>query len=78
MTHIKLWFLQQMKELVDLEEEILTYKGKSLPDELLIQAKKDGFSDKYLAMLLDIDEWELFKHRESLVRGSKYNLSEVS
>ena len=42
--------------LVDLEEEILTYKGKTLPDELLIQAKKDGFSDKYLAMLLDTDE----------------------
>ena len=44
MTHIKMWFLEQMKELVDLEEEILKYQDKELPDDLLIQAKKDGFS----------------------------------
>jgi carbamoyl-phosphate synthase large subunit len=51
-TRIKHWFIQQMAELVALEEEILKYKGKKLPDALLIQAKKDGFSDKYLAKLL--------------------------
>ena len=27
-THIKPWFIQQMKELVELEEEILRYKGQ--------------------------------------------------
>ncbi|GAJ22010.1 unnamed protein product, partial [marine sediment metagenome] len=43
-----------MKELVELEEEILKYKSKKLPDDLLIQAKKDGFADKYLAQLLDV------------------------
>ena len=64
MTHIKMWFLEQMKELVDLEEKLLSCKGKELPDELLIQAKKDGFSDKYLAKLLDIGEWDLFKRRK--------------
>ena len=78
MTHIKLWFLQQMKELVDLEEEILTYKDKTLPDELLIQAKKDGFSDKYLAMLLETDEWELFKRRETLGMGERWDAVPVS
>jgi carbamoyl-phosphate synthase large subunit len=53
LTHIKPWFIQQMKELVLLEEEILKYKGGQLPDELLIRAKKDGFADRYLGMLLD-------------------------
>ena len=48
-TYIKAWFLEQMKELVELEEEILSYKGKALPDGLLTQAKKDGFADRYLA-----------------------------
>jgi carbamoyl-phosphate synthase large subunit len=38
MTYIKMWFLEQMKELVDEEEKILSYKGQELPDELLIQA----------------------------------------
>jgi carbamoyl-phosphate synthase large subunit len=60
------WFLEQMKELVVLEEEIRKYKGKSLPDELLIQAKKDGFGDKYLSMLIDQPESEIRKQRIGL------------
>jgi len=55
-THIKRWFIEQMKELVDLEQKILKYKGKAIPDKLLTQAKKDGFSDKYLAKLLETEE----------------------
>ncbi len=65
-THIKPWFIKQMKELVVLEEKILTYKGKKLPDEILIQAKKDGFADKYIAMLLGISEKEIREQRKSL------------
>ena len=63
MTFIKPWFVQQMKELVDLEERILNYKDKKLPDELLIQAKKDGFADKYLAKLLDVSEASIRSQR---------------
>ena len=29
-THIKAWFIEQMKELVELEEKILAYKGQAL------------------------------------------------
>jgi carbamoyl-phosphate synthase large subunit len=62
-TYIKPWFIQQMKELVDLEERILSFKGRQLPDGLLIQAKKDGFADKYLSKLLGIPEKELRERR---------------
>ncbi len=62
-THIKMWFIQQMKELVDLEMEILKYKDQILPDELLIQAKKDGFSDLYLSKLLNTPEAVIRKQR---------------
>lgn len=65
-THIKPWFIQQMQELVLLEEEILKYKHGHLPDELLIQAKKDGFADRYLAMLLDQPEKEIRERRTAL------------
>lgn len=65
-TYIKAWFIQQMKELVELEEQILQYKGKTLPDALLIQAKKDGFADKYLAKLLGIPEKDIFQKRKAL------------
>ncbi|MEN6327188.1 MAG: carbamoyl-phosphate synthase large subunit [Syntrophomonas sp.] len=66
LTHIKPWFIGQMKELVLLEEEILKYKGKQMPDELLIQAKKDGFADRYLAMLLNQSEVEIRQRRTAL------------
>src|SRR5512136_2016646 len=48
-TYIKPWFIEQMKELVELEEKILRYEGRMIPDDLLTLAKKDGFSDRYLA-----------------------------
>jgi len=65
-TYIKPWFINQMKELVELEERILQYKGKTLPDDLLIQAKKDGFSDRYLSQLLRIPERDIRQKRISL------------
>jgi len=66
LTHIKPWFIQQMKELVELEEEILQYKKKALPDQLLIRAKKDGFADAYLAKLLEVPEEVIRKQRVAL------------
>ena len=65
-TFIKTWFIQQMKELVELEEEILKYQGGVLPDELLVRAKKDGFADKYLAKLLGLPEVEIRNRRKAL------------
>ncbi len=65
-THIKSWFIQQMKELVNLEEKILTYKGMMLPNDLLIEAKKDGFADRYLSGLLGINEKVIRAKRISL------------
>ncbi|AKL94814.1 carbamoyl-phosphate synthase large chain CarB [Clostridium aceticum] len=66
LTHIKAWFIEQMKELVSLEEEILKYKDAQLPDDLLIGAKKDGFADRYLAKLLNLPEQEIRSRRTAL------------
>ncbi len=65
-THIKAWFIEQMKELVELDEKILACKGHNIPDDLLIQAKKDGFADKYLAKLLDVEESKIRQQRLKL------------
>jgi len=65
-TYIKPWFIQQMKELVELEEQILKHKGKALPDELLVKAKKDGSSDKYLSKILGVPESKIREHRKRL------------
>ena len=66
LTHIKRWFIEQMQELVELEEKILKYQGKTLPDKLLVEAKKDGFGDRYLAQLLQTDEAKIRAHRTKL------------
>jgi len=65
-TFIKPWFIEQMKELVELEEEILEHRGGLPPDELLTRAKKDGFADRYLAKLLGVSEKEVREKRKSL------------
>ena len=65
-THIKRWFIKQMQELVQFEEKVLKYKGKQLPDKLLIQAKKDGFADRYLSKILGIPESQIRQRRISL------------
>jgi len=65
-TYIKPWFIEQMKELVGLEEKILSFRGRGLPDDLFRQAKKDGFSDRYLSKLLNVPEKGVRERRLSL------------
>jgi len=65
-THIKPWFIEQMKELVELEERILKHKGQVVPEDLLVQAKKDGFSDRYLSQILAVPEGDIRQQRTSL------------
>ncbi|MDR0330910.1 MAG: carbamoyl-phosphate synthase large subunit, partial [Chitinispirillales bacterium] len=66
-TKIKAWFLAEMKELVDFEEEIIAkYKNKTLPGDTLIKAKKWGFADNYLAMLIGGRESDIRKLRLSI------------
>ena len=65
-TYIKSWFISQMKELVEQEEQILAYKGKMPPELVLINAKKNGFADKYLSKLLEIPEKQIREKRISL------------
>ena len=65
-TYVKKYFLEQMKELVDLEEEMLKNPGRVPADDLLIKAKKDGFSDKYLAKILKVSEKDIRNRRKEL------------
>ncbi|HLN20309.1 MAG TPA: carbamoyl-phosphate synthase large subunit [Bacteroidales bacterium] len=77
-THIKRWFIEQMKELVDSEEHILKFRGRMLPDEILVKAKKEGFADKYLSKLLGIPEKEIRMKRLELGMGQAWEPVPVS
>ena len=66
LTKIKHYFIEQMKELVEEEEALLRMKG-SVPDEKsLRQAKKDGFSDKYLSQILGVKEDDIRNARKAI------------
>ncbi len=65
-TGIKAHFVNEMRELVQEEEDILRHKGGFLPDDKLIKAKKDGFSDKYLSQLLGVPEKDIRSQRVGL------------
>ena len=66
LTKVKAYFIEQMKELVEEEEAILACKGSMIADDMLITAKKDGFSDKYLSQLLEIPEEDIRNKRIEL------------
>ena len=55
-TKVKTYFIQQMKDMVEEETALAAFKGSLPSDDMLISAKKNGFSDKYLSQLLDISE----------------------
>ena len=59
LTKIKKYFIEQMKELVDEEEQLLKNKGTVPAENVLKQAKLDGFSDRYLSSLLEVTEEEI-------------------
>ena len=58
-TKIKPYFITQMKELVEEEETLKSFKGKVPPADVLTQAKKDGFADKYLSQILGVAEADI-------------------
>ncbi len=77
-TYIKRYFLEQMKELVDLEEDILRHRGTLPPDDLLKRAKTDGFADRYLAKILGVPEKDLRERRLALGMAEAWESVPVS
>ena len=77
-TKVKKYFIEQMKELVEEEEALLQHKGTLPSDEALTQAKKDGFSDKYLSQILEIKEEEVRERRLAIGVEEKWEGVHVS
>ena len=65
LTKIKHYFLEQMQELVQEEEQLLTMQGSVPEGSVLRQAKLDGFSDRYLSQILCVPEEEIRSKRLS-------------
>ncbi|MBU1782379.1 carbamoyl-phosphate synthase large subunit, partial [bacterium] len=78
MTHIGRWFISQMKELVEFEEELLTHIWDNLPDEKLAKAKEWGFSDRYLSGLFGIKEKKVREKRIAIGKYGRFDTVPVS
>jgi carbamoyl-phosphate synthase large subunit len=77
-TRIGRWFIDEMKQLVDLEESIIKTGWAALSDQQLIKAKEWGFSDKYLADILRVKEGEVREKRLSIGKKAGYETVPVS
>ena len=68
LTQIDRWFLYQIQDIINLENEIRKFKHlEKLPEELLFQAKQMGFGDEQIAELVkDCTEEEVYEHRKAL------------
>ncbi len=78
-TKVKKYFIEQMKELMEEEEALVAAsKGRLPDDDALIQAKKDGFSDKYLSEILEISEDDVRNRRLELGLAETWDRVHVS
>ena len=78
LTAVKHYFIEQMKELAEEEEAILAFHGTLPPDELLLQAKRDGFADRYLSQILEVSEDDIRSRREALGMVERWDGVHVS
>jgi carbamoyl-phosphate synthase large subunit len=78
LTYLHKYFIQEMKDLVEYEEELLKYSWKTLPDDKLAKAKEWGFSDKYLAKLFKVEEKQVRQKRISIGKYGRFDAVPVS
>ena len=64
-THIDPWFLDQLVELVEMEEELRKQDLESISDEAFLKAKQCGFSDRQLSTLWNVPEMKLRDERKA-------------
>ncbi len=80
LSRVDRWFLDNMRQLVEAEENIKKFKNKNADDDLkinpqlLLEAKKDGFSDRQLAYLLNSKEEKVCEYRKKNNARAVYKL----
>ncbi len=66
LTYITRYFLEQIAELVEFELKLQKQSWSSLPDDMLVEAKKSGFADRYLAKMFNVPEANVRSRRLGL------------
>ncbi len=67
LTRIDMWFIRQIKRLVEIEQRLMQYRyAENIPKELMLEAKQLGYVDTQIAWLLKVPESEVTKRRFDL------------
>lgn len=64
-SHVDPWFLENIREIVEMEEELSRKQLEDLGDDEFFRAKSFGFSDVQMATLLGSDEGSIREARSS-------------
>ncbi len=78
LTYIGRWFINEIKELAEYENEMLKCDWNTLSDKMLTKAKEWGFSDRYLAKLFDVKEKEVRVRRIAIGKHGRFEAVPVS
>jgi len=74
LSKIDPWFLHNIKQIIDLENQIKELNIDSIPEELVKKAKEYGFSDLYLSGLIKCSEVEFAEKRKSIGINPVYKM----
>ena len=67
LTKIDPWYLKQIKQLVQLENKLLSYNiPEDIPSDFLREMKTVGYSDAQIAWLMRVEESDVTKYRKKL------------
>ena len=70
LTKIDSWFIEKIKNILEVEDKLRnlakTHNFDELPKEVILEAKKYGFSDKQIAHIFNVSEREVRRKRKSL------------
>jgi carbamoyl-phosphate synthase large subunit len=74
-TLIDKWFLVQIQELVQLEQELRRYQLSNIPKDFFLTLKQKGYSDQQIAWLLgNVTEDEVYDRRKELGINRVYKM----
>lgn len=73
-TKIDDFFICKIKELVLMEEKLKSMSTDTLSGEILLRAKKMGFTDAIIARLVGCDKQEIYKRRKELGICATYKM----
>ncbi len=65
-TGIDPWFLRELAEIADMSARLGSYSGREVPSDLLLEAKRSGFSDQRIARLVEKSAAQIAARRSDL------------